>query len=44
MEKDRDWFQIKCLHKTTCYYYGTKPPRFHIKEAAEIKWNRRVEK
>ena len=42
VEKKRDQYIVKCLHKDRCYLVGLNPPRFNIKESMEKMWNRRV--
>lgn len=41
IERSRDQFYVKCYHKDVCYFYGRQ--KYNIREAAVMKWNRRVD-
>ena len=45
---EKAWIQVdamtchvECFHKTRCYLYGRKAPRFNVPEAVAKMWNRR---
>lgn len=42
VEKKRDQYIVKCLHKDRCYLVGLTPPRFNIVESMIRIWNRRA--